>query len=298
MRGTSVRNSPTPATRLLTEVTRAFANERGRQPSTQEVLSVVSLALKGAQSEPISDCPVARIERFTVVINGTETSDRQHTVAMEAVSELADNPFVLGGEVLACLRRAREGNLTVDSLAEDLTDALRALDRRMLNGEDPEEIDQVRVEVRNPAAVAKRGDLVAIPAGAGRWAFAVVLAHNPFGIAWGLFEGRHRLKAYSVMHHPPTHRYSVYTADDPVALGKWRVVWNHEGLLGLFPTDPERYRVDAAERNVAESPSGRVRPLSTREANEVGLTDGSYRPVWDVDELQQALRNQAAQMVG
>jgi len=280
---------------MLTEVARAFANERGRSPTILELVSVVTLALKGATIEPVSDVLVREIRRLTVVFEGSEPDARKWTCAMEVVSELGDTPFVLAAEVLAAMRRARHGRLTLDQLIADLGYGIREMDRNLVHDAQP--FDEVRAH-SGPASDARRGDLVAIPAGAGRWAFAVVLAHNSFGIAWGLFEGRHRLKAYSVMHHPPTHRYSVYTSADPIRGGQWRLVWNHEPLLGLFPTDPERFRVDGRDTGIAESPSGRVRPLSQREARDVGLTDGSYRPLWEVDELQRSLKNQAAQMVG
>jgi hypothetical protein len=141
------------------------------------------------------------------------------------------------------------------------------------------------------------GDIVAIPAGNDEYFFALVLAKNDFGAAYGLFEGTSRLKPVSKNSHPAVNPRPVYSADDLIESDRWKIIGRDEGLLSLFPEEPEIYHRQRADRpnpllgpyGAGETASGKLRPLTREEAEEIGLLSDEYRQSYLPDTLEKYL---------
>jgi hypothetical protein len=146
------------------------------------------------------------------------------------------------------------------------------------------------------------GDVIAIPARRGGYHMAVVVARNRFGTALGLFNGisAHGRLTGDLCRSP--RRFPVYTGDDQVKKGVWKVVEHDESLLALFPANPEIYHrpgtwesvgIYTGQFGAAESAGNDpLRMIDDAEAVAVGLTDGTYRSAYTAIFLQKCLDDQ------
>ncbi len=103
--------------------------------------------------------------------------------------------------------------------------------------------------------------MVAIPAEKGRYFFTLVLTRNQFGVAYGLFHGRHPLRM--PVKGTRTERH-FYSSDELVTAGRWRIVGHDERLLSLFPSEPESLSSssEVLSRSCGgQRPSVRARPF-------------------------------------
>jgi hypothetical protein len=202
------------------------------------------------------------------------------------VPDLDDDVFAEAGEYAHGLGGAE--------LADFLLAELRG-GRIILADVEPDEIGGLTVETpRKRVAKPKPGDVVAIPAAAGGYRPAVVLARNRFGTALGLFTGISPNGQVGRLRSAPGQ--PVYTDESLIKDGTWPVVDHDESLLELFPADPPIYHrpnawpgIDTGEFGAAETADGTMTPISEDEAGELGLTDGTYRQTRHAAFLQTQL---------
>jgi len=144
---------------------------------------------------------------------------------------------------------------------------------------------------------AKVGDIVAIPAKNGEYFIAVILVKNPFGVAYGFFKRTSGIKPISIDLHPPVEPHPIYSGDPSMAHGRWKIIGHDERLLSLFPADPEIYHYqhkdkpnpDIGPYGSGETASGKLRPLTKEEAEELGLASGEYRQTYLPEVLEEHL---------
>lgn len=127
---------------------------------------------------------------------------------------------------------------------------------------------------------------MAIPAAGGGYHLAVLLTLDRIGVALGLLRGTFPVPRVEGAEHRHVRPRPVYSDGELIEDGTWQIVGHDEGLLRLFPSEPEIYHapgltvpgIDFGEFDLADLPTpGRLRQVSREEAEEVGLLDGSYR---------------------
>lgn len=249
-----------------------MADELGGPPTLAEFLEVLGWA--SADGGP---------SRFAVTLAGGRP---YRSESPSRVPDLDDDVFAEAGEYAHGLGGAE--------LADFLLAELRG-GRIILADVEPDEIGGLTVETpRKRVAKPKPGDVVAIPAAAGGYRPAVVLARNRFGTALGLFTGISPNGQVGRLRSAPGQ--PVYTDESLIKDGTWPVVDHDESLLELFPADPPIYHrpnawpgIDTGEFGAAESADGTMTPISEDEAREFGLTDGTYRQTRHAAFLQTQL---------
>jgi len=249
-----------------------MADELGGPPTLAEFLEVLGWA--SADGGP---------SRFAVTLVGGEP---YRSESPSRVPDLDDDVFAEAGEYAHGLGGAK--------LADFLLAELRG-GRIILADVEPDEIGGLTVETpRKRVAKPKPGDVVAIPAAAGGYRPAVVLARNRFGTALGLFTGISPNGQVGRLRSAPGR--PVYTDESLIKDGTWPVVDHDESLLELFPADPPIYHrpnawpgIDTGEFGAAETADGTMTPISEDEAGELGLTDGTYRQTRHAAFLQKQL---------
>jgi hypothetical protein len=244
-----------------------MADELGGPPTLAEFLEVLNW------SAP--DGPV----RFVATVSGKP----YRSASPSRVGDLGDAVFADASEYLDSVGPA-------SAVLSDLRDG-----RVILADVEPDEIDGLAVETpKKRVAKPKPGDVLAIPAASGGYRPAVVLTRNRFGTAIGLFAGISPNGQVGRLRGAPQRH--VYTDESLIKNGTWPVVDHDESLCGLFPADPPIYHkpgawpgVDTGEFGAAETAGGAMTPISASEAQEIGLTDGTYRQTMNSAFLQKQL---------
>jgi hypothetical protein len=268
------------ASQLMREIVAAMTDELGERPSITELVDVLM------QSLPLGDdrldLPLFP-EKFVAIGEDKRPIPR----SASRVGELNDAAFVSAARMISILleRRARPGHsVSADDLLSDLVDTIRGVPLDLL-ARPPAELREIHISGPPARRSPKVGDLVAIPAVAGGYYLALIVARNRFGTAFGFFRGRHdvprprRTAAADVNPHP------IYSDERSILSGRWRIVGNVDRLLSLFPDDPEIYH----RMGVAETADGATREVSDEEAAQVGLSNGGYRQAYMSEVLQREL---------
>jgi hypothetical protein len=173
-----------------------------------------------------------------------KANQRYANAEASRVGELNDAVFVDASDHLSTLitdlNAATGAVVTPQSLAAAI---LQVLKTGIVPLADAAATDLRRLTVAGPKRHTRPnpGDLPAIPAGRSGYRLAVVVARNRFGTALGIFPGtspQPRLPTAVQKAAPGPH--PVYTGDNLVHEGVWRVIGHDETLLALFPTKPAR----------------------------------------------------------
>lgn len=221
---------------------------------------------------------------------------------MSIVNELNDNCFVMATEFFVELSDAILAEVgrrpTLGDVCEILTWGMKGCAVEILSDADASTIEGFvcKAKKSKPTRLVP-GDVVAVPAGGGRYYLGVFIASNRIGYAYGFFRGTWALRSLQCGALKPLGR-PVYSSKRAVDKGVWRIVARNTQLLTLFPADPEIYH---AKRHHTEDPligpfgtaeavSGEtLRALSEEEAKTIGLLDGSYRQVVLEDSIVEYL---------
>jgi hypothetical protein len=143
----------------------------------------------------------------------------------------------------------------------------------------------------------KLADVVAVPCLGGNHAFMIFVCKNQWGYGFGVF------KESSSSTAPPNELSAsgvpIYTELSPIKSGRWSIVANRPDLLCQFPPTLPIYH--AKRDNIAndligkygssESEDGEIKSLTEMEANQFGLTDGSYRQIRIESEVETYLNS-------
>jgi hypothetical protein len=285
----------------LSEVAAEFADEFDSPPTLAEFLELLGWAIP-TNSEAI-DGMWAEPLRFKVVLSGNKP---YRSDAASRVPDLDDHLFEDArdhhGVLVERMRAASGAPVTPQQFASAMLQVLRS-GRIILADVKPEHVHKLIADVpKKRVAKPKPGDVLTIPARRGGYHMAVVLAHNCFGMALGLFRGTSAQGRLDAGLRGAARKYPVHTSPDLVADGTWKVLQHDESLLALFPSDPPIYhRHDAwqtwgtadtgefGEFGAAETADGTLRLIGPDEAREVGLLDGTYRQTCHAAWLQKLL---------
>ncbi|MGW1735849.1 hypothetical protein [Streptomyces sp. NPDC001999] len=266
----------------VSAISSSFTEQIERKVTVGELLEILGVAVPGDMGIPV---------KFKVQLKG---SKRYEGPSGSRVGELNDSVFVQASEAIADLLNWEGESATPADLASLLKLALKASDVEFADVH-AEEIAQISAISPKRVTKAKIGDIVAIPAKAGGYRIAVVVARNRFGTALGLFRGvfkvpRVRAQRSNISGIP------IYTDEQLIAAGVWLIVDHDESLLEFFSSEPEIYHApdvwpnrDFGTFGAAETADGEIRPIGEEEANAVGIGDGSYRQVHMSEYLQRLL---------
>lgn len=280
------------------EIGDEFKNEIDRVPIVDELLEILSY---GASALPAitfgsEDAPAA--VTFRAKWRGAKQVEESN-----AIGELNDSLFVLAADLFGSIvSYCGVEKLNEKQLSDWLTTVVQALIAAGSLGSGGGELQKIEVKAtRGKSKRGKVGDVVAIPAGSGRYYIAVIVGKNQFGTAYGFFRGRHPLRA------PPKSRvveHPIYSDDDPIWAGRWKVIGHDEQLRSLFPAEPEIFHrpqqtypgePEIGPFGSGETVSGKMRNVSQDEAQRLGLLDGSYRQIYPSQIFEQALERLTAE---
>jgi hypothetical protein len=253
------------------------------RPSLKEFLQFLEVSSRGVYPSVL--CLAA------ILPDGTAYSSREDS----RVSELNDSMFTDMADLLA--------DLVDEDGRPESPDVLAGILLSFINDRASEFLDvphgglsRVSIVERFNKAAPKVGAILAVPTGE-FWCALIMVARNRFGVAFGIF-GEKFSSLTSV--HPrrsAAYRYPIYSDDSQVINGTWSIVGHDEDLLSIFPAEPEIYHspalgwpdVDFGQFGAAETPAGEIRLIDRKEAEAVGIIDGSYRQVYPGRLLQQSL---------
>jgi len=279
------QGAPDPAS-LLTGLSSEFAEQVDRKPTLGELLEILNEAVKGMFAVRVT---------FSAKPGPSGTG----TVAGNSfVGDVGDSVFEDARYLLEMLAASIAGPERQEPSPAQLASALS----RVLK-ESPGVLHDVRGGERVTVKASKgpvkpvAGDVLAIPAREGGYHLAVVVARNQIGTALGIFRGKFAEPVYRREDMLPGRRIPVYTDDELLREGKWRIVGHDDALRAQFPSDPEIYHapglnipgIDYGEYGLAETAAGNTRFVGPDEAGEVGLLDHSYRQVQMSEDLQELL---------
>lgn len=207
------------------------------------------------------------------------------------VSTLRDHCFVLASHALTELAESAEMELgrkpTLEELCEILMWGFRGCNEELVADVHPGRIERVVCKIRNAKVEnLSPGDVVAIPSAKNKCYIGVFVEKNRFGCAFGFFRGLWPCRPLTngrldlVPCGPP-----IYTTLHSLWDGTWRLIGHLPELLGNFTDSPEVYHAKSDHLNndsigpfgSAEAPSGTLRSIDAKEAESVGLLNGSYR---------------------
>jgi hypothetical protein len=280
------------------EIADDFKGEIGRVPTVDELLEILSYGISALPATTFEDG-----EALASVTFGAKRRGAKQEEEPDAVGDLNDHLFVLAADLFGSLAgNLGTGKLNDKQLSDWLTTVVRALIAGGTVGAGQGDLQKIEVKTaRGKSKRGKVGDIVAIPAGGGKYYVAVIVAKNQFGTAYGLFRGRHPLRVPpkdSVVEHP------VYSDEDPILAGQWKIIGHNERLRSLFPADPEIFhrpqKTYPGEPEIGpfgsgETVSGKMRNVSQEEAQRLGLLDGSYRQIYPSQIFEPALEKLTAE---
>jgi hypothetical protein len=210
---------------------------------------------------------------------------------MSAVQDLNDACFSIASEFLAEISDEFKEEVgrrpTLSELSEILFWGIKSVNAEILDDVDVAKIERIEIRTRKrpPTNRMLPGDLVAVPLDDGQYLFAVFIADNRIGAAYGFFSGKHNLRPRSDFCNLSPVTPVVYSGKNAVHAGKWPIVGNFPELLGLFPSNPEIFYMkkdhpsddSVGPFGSAETPDGKMRVLEKAEAEALGLDSGWYR---------------------
>ena len=272
----------------LREIAEDVADAMGRQPTSSELCELLAYGLRSSRDQLLEDADAGAIEMLRPKLARGAGDAGAAEPQDSAIDEVDDGPYSEANALVTSLAQAYRGETgalpALETLCELLAEALRHC-ADALSDVEADDIAGVEADVRAQTRGPRRGDVVAIPAPGGGYFTAVVVARNQYGTAYGLFCGVRGKEPISASSPPPVVRHPIYSGDELVKNGTWPIVGRDEGLLELFPDDPEVFydvplmpdiEPETGPHGSAETPSGARRDLDEEEAHEVGLTDGTY----------------------
>lgn len=268
----------------LREIAEDFDEAIGRKPAPQELGELLTYGIQSSREDLLEDVRPSAVAALRPKLSG---GDQEHD---SAVGELDDGPFSQANALVTDIARAYRGETgslpKLQTLAAIILEALRGAGTDVFSGATGDDVVAIEPELREiTGGAASPGDIVAIPAPGGRYFTAVVVTRNQSGTAYGLFDGTRGAVPVSSSSPPQVVRHPIYSGDEMVQNGTWPVVGHDDALLEFFPDEPEVFydaplmadvEPDIGPHGSAETPSGERRDLTEDEAEEVGLTDGSY----------------------
>jgi len=305
----------TLAVQGLKEIAGEFEDEIGRRPSSAELFEIITWALKSGAGDKLSDVHPANLIALKPQVKkgagkvSSSTTETDETKSV--VKDLNDASFVVAGDLVAALmdgiEKATGKPPSLNELCMLLVEALHHSDDDLLLNSSREDIMNVKPEVKKKGKiVAEIGDVVAIPEEDGGYFIAVILAKNKkYGVAYGFFDGTSKLpQSVSAESHPKVKPHPIYSSDEFIASGRWKIIGHDDDLRALFPAEPEIYYrkqvIPGAEKHgekigpygSARTPSGATRDLTKEEAEELGLLNNTYRQFYLPELLEKYLNAQ------
>jgi hypothetical protein len=291
----------------LLGISEAFTDETRRRPSSLALFEVLTWGLQSCRDDALLEVHPANIIKLEPKLKrGTKRSNIGSSLEAResAVLDLNDNIFVIATEFISDLVNIIKTDTgqspALDELCEALVKELHRCEDDLLVDIAPAHIVGIQAKLRKQGKiVSKIGDIVAIPAKDGEYFIGCVLAKNTFGTAYGFFEGTSQSKPVSAASHSPAKRYPIYSGDDFIASGRWKIMGHDANLLTLFPAEPEIYHreniisdgPEIGPYGAGETASGRLRQLTKEEAEELGLLSGAYSQVYLAEEMEKHLND-------
>lgn len=299
---------------FLTEIVDEFQEEIGRKPSVNELLEILSWGLKSFSNSEIEDFYSPNfvcLEPKFQVSGKTKLSRKGNVESLEddnldlGVGDLNDNVFVLASDFMSDLASAIKSDLgktpTLDEFSNILLAGLMESDENLLLDVNfKKKISEIKFKFNKGKKISVQpGDIVAIPAKNGNFFLACIVAKNSFGTAYGFFQGTFTLRPNPLGEHPNICKYPIYSGDDFIASGRWKIIGRDESILSSFPDEPEIYHanqiidigIHIGKYGSGETASGVMRDLTKEEAEEIGLLSNDYQQVYLEEELERFLNS-------
>jgi hypothetical protein len=278
----------------------AFGDDIGRAPGLVELVEILHDGVRTLPDEILVDAHPDEIVGF-IERPRVQSSDT------EALGDLNDAAYVAASAAFNAWWQAGPGQpITVADLAAVVLEAVRQVGPDLLDAAEVARLTAIAPKLRHAKARARIGDIIAVPTGDHAYHLVVLVCRNSFGTAFGLFRGRHPLRIPPANLAAAATGVAIYSAEDAIKTGRWRIAGHNEQVLGCFPAEPEIYHrpqppipgIPAiGEFGAAETAAGRLRDLTPAEAREIDLA-GSYRQTYLPKSFEQALAGLIARHSG
>lgn len=282
-------DSRAEAIRQLKRVVNAVEEELATLPTLAEFLDVLSASVP-------SNSPIANLVDLPMRIRADVRGGRTVVFPKDSrTATLNDTPFVEAAELLALLSSNctpdLDGSACLDEIAAGLLDVLQHSDVRFKEL-GSEQLNGLAIEKVKRRKRAERGEVVAIPRRDGKYQLAIVVDRNRFGLALGIL-GVFAFPRLPTGLDTSSKYLTIYTDEESIKAGAWPILGRNEYLLSFFPSEPEIYHapdplwgdLDLGEYGAAETSSGSLRHITRREAEDVGLLNGTYQQIYASEEL-------------
>jgi hypothetical protein len=286
----------TSAVQCLNGMISEFTTEIGSPPTLGEFLEI--LGMSAPVNSPAIE-PVLLPLHFEVKLSGK----RRYEPGVSRVASLNDATFVNASSLLLAIGERivaqHERSASPTDLASGVLTLLRSANVSLADVQ-VDELLSITARARKgqrPTA----GDIIAIPLQRGGFRLAAILAINRFGVGLGLFEREVEVLRIDRELRENAIGRAVYTDDQLIADGTWRVVRHDGSVLSLFPHEPEIYHspniafpgIDLGAFGAAETPTGAMRKIGEDEARRVGLLDNTYQQVYLSSDLNEQINEGA-----
>jgi len=273
-------------------VIEAFEDEIGRPPGVVELLDILCYGAQTLPDDALVDAHPDEIVGFAEQPPATSRDT-------DAVSDLNDNAFSEASSAFNAWWETGTGApITVAELGAAVLGALQECGPALRDEPDAARLTSVTLKRERAKARARAGDVIAVPAGDDAYHLVVLVFRGRFGTAFGLLRGR-----YGSPTPPPdlsgaATGVAVYSDDEGIAAGRWPIVGHNDGLLALFPAEPERYHQPQptfpglppiGPFGAAETLDGRLRDVSEEESRRVGLLEDSFQQTYHSSILGRVL---------
>jgi len=219
----------------------------------------------------------------------------------EALDGLNDDAYVAASDAFNTWWQAGPGTpIPIADLAIAVHEALRQVEPALSDATEVARIAAITPKLRRAKARARIGDIIAVPARDNAYHFVVLVCRNRFGTAFGLFRGCHPLRIPPADLASAATGVAIYSGEEAIGSGRWRLAGHGAHILDCFPADPEIYHrpqpwfvgipgIPAiGEFGAAETATGRLRNLTSAEAVDIDLAD-TYEQVYLPEQFEQAL---------
>jgi hypothetical protein len=205
--------------KALDELVDVFEDDIGRRPWLREVGEILALTLHS---------PVEILPEPPEPPGGSQ------------VAELNDASFVAMSDLTRAASKAVAETGAPASMRTVLAYLTVLFRHAELGDEPPATIASIAPVAKSGGKSPRDGDIIAIPAGDDQVNLAVVVAQDRFGTALGVFDGRFPADTTGPGANPKIRNRPVYTGDEAIKSGRWKVVGHDEARVKLF-SRPEIY---------------------------------------------------------
>jgi len=272
-----------------------------RKPELSELLAILLIEMQSLSIDLYEDVLPSNVTKLYAISDEHNTSSTDSLNISNKISNLGDGIFSAAATFLveiSCLVQEHTEKLpTLRDFCLILIKSMNHYEMSLFRGYSDIKSDSKKIR----KIILSPGDIVLVPSDNHLYFILAFLTTNQFGLAYGVF--RRKFKELDININRITElsirKYPVYSGNQFIANGNWRIIGNNPKVLSLFHKNPEifhnkQYHKDNEDIDPfgsGESPDGTLRDLTQQEAVKIGLFTENYETSYLEWELEQKLKN-------